>query len=605
MSHKPSFRSLLILGALALASLPASAQTAAPPALKVSAFGRYWGYSEPIYDGWVRSSRYVAVRDGTWLAVDILRPSRGGKVATERLPVVWTHHRYQRAALGEDGKVYTIVDSAPWLADVLRHGYVVAAVDVRGSGASFGRFEGMFSSKETDDAYDVTEWLAAQPWSNGKVGMYGRSYLAFTQYMAASRKPPHLKAIFPEVGGTDVYELIYRGGIYHGPFIEMWNRVVQDADVDEPAMPVDEDKDGSLVRAAVDQHKTNRNAAEIFAALPFRDSVDAASGVQVFRDWTPITYLKEIRESKIPVYLLDGWNDRYVRDEAILFNNLDNPKRLTIGPWTHTQDDHLDFAAEHLRWWDYWIKGIDNGIMKEDPVHYYVIGAPEATAWRSAKQWPLPQEKRTAYWFGAGSLGTAAPAVNGTTKGAKDEFTVDYSAEVSPDPRWGLGHDFPELAAHDAKGLSWTTTPLAAPLEVTGHPIAHLWISSSAPDADVFVYLEEVNEKGQSRYVSEGMLRASNRATADPGYGLLGLPYHRGLKSDQSPLTPGEPVELVIDLYPTSTLFAAGHRLRVTVTGADKANARTPVQSPPPRLTVWREAGRASWVEVPVVPAGR
>ena len=605
MSHKPSFRSLLILGALALASLPASAQTAAPPALKVSAFGRYWGYSEPIYDGWVRSSRYVAVRDGTWLAVDILRPSRGGKVATERLPVVWTHHRYQRAALGEDGKVYTIVDSAPWLADVLRHGYVVAAVDVRGSGASFGRFEGMFSSKETDDAYDVTEWLAAQPWSNGKVGMYGRSYLAFTQYLAASRKPPHLKAIFPEVGGTDVYELIYRGGFYHGPFIEMWSNLVREMDVDEPAMPVDEDKDGSLLRAAVDQHKTNRNAAEIFAALPFRDSVDAASGVQVFRDWTPITYLKEIRESKIPVYLLDGWNDRYVRDEAILFNDLDNPKRLTIGPWTHTQDDHLDFAAEHLRWWDYWLKRIDNGIMKEDPVHYYVIGAPEATAWRSAKQWPLPQEKRTAYWFGAGSLGTAAPAVNGTTKGAKDEFTVDYSAEVSPDPRWGLGHDFPELAAHDAKGLSWTTTPLAAPLEVTGHPIAHLWISSSAPDADVFVYLEEVNEKGQSRYVSEGMLRASNRATADPGYGLLGLPYHRGLKSDQSPLTPGEPVELVIDLYPTSTLFAAGHRLRVTVTGADKANARTPVQSPPPRLTVWREAGRASWVEVPVVPAGR
>src|SRR5947209_20050205 len=236
MSHKPSFRSLLILGALALASLPASAQTAAPPALKVSAFGRYWGYSEPIYDGWVRSSRYVAVRDGTWLAVDILRPSRGGKVATERLPVVWTHHRYQRAALGEDGKVYTIVDSAPWLADVLRHGYVVAAVDARGSGASFGRLEGMFSSKETDDAYDITEWLAAQPWSNGKVGMYGRSYLAFTQYLAASRKPPHLKAIFPEVGGTDVYELIYRGGIYHGPFIEMWSNLVRELDVDKPAL---------------------------------------------------------------------------------------------------------------------------------------------------------------------------------------------------------------------------------------------------------------------------------------------------------------------------------------------------------------------------------
>jgi putative CocE/NonD family hydrolase len=366
--------------------------------------------------------------------------------------------------------VYTIVDGFPWLADVLRHGYVVAAVDARGSGASFGRFEGMFSTHETDDAYDVTEWLAAQPWSSGNVGMYGRSYLAFTQYLAASRKPPHLKAIFPEVGGTDVYELIYRGGIYHGPFIEMWSNLVRELDVDKPALPVDEDKDGALLKAAVEQHKTNRSAAYIFAALPFRDSVDAASGVQVFRDWTPITFLKEIQESKIPTYLLDGWNDRYVRDETILFNNLDNPKRLTIGPWTHTQDDRLDFGAEHLRWWDYWLKGIDNGITKDDPVHYFVIGAPETAAWRSAKSWPLPNEQRTKYWFGAKTLETATP----TGKGAKDEFTVDYSAEVSPDPRWTLGQEFPELSAHDAKGLTWTTPPLVGAVEVTGHPVAHL-----------------------------------------------------------------------------------------------------------------------------------
>lgn len=601
MSGKPSARSLLLAAALVLAPLEASA--AAPSsqkAAKVSAFGRYSGYSEAVYDGWVRSSRYVTARDGTRLAVDIFRPSLKGKVGSEKLPVVWTHHRYQRAQR-DKGRVYTIVDSYPWLADVLRHGYVVAAVDARGSGASFGRFEGMFSTHETDDAYDITEWLGTQPWSSGKVGMYGGSYLAFTQYLAASRKPPHLKAIFPEVGGTDMYELIYRGGIYHGPFIEMWSNVVRELDVDKPALPVDEDKDGSLLKAAVEQHKTNRRAADLFAALPFRDSVDTASGVQVFRDWTPITFLKEIQESKIPVYFVDGWYDRYVRDEAILFNNLDNPRRLTVGPWTHTQNDGLDFGAEHLRWWDYWLKGIDNGIMKEDPVHYFVIGAPKATQWRSAKAWPLPGEQRTKYWLGAKTLTTAEPS----EKGSKDELTVDYSAAVSPDPRWTLERKFPELSAHDAKGLTWTTPPLSSAVEVTGHPVAHLWISSSAPDADVFVYLEDIDGKGKSRYVSEGMLRASNRATADPGYNLLGLPYHRGLKSDQAPLTPGAPVELVIDLYPTSTLFIPGHRIRVTVTGADQANARTPQQTPPPRLTVWREAGRASWMDLPVIPAGK
>jgi putative CocE/NonD family hydrolase len=543
--------------------------------------------------------------------MEIFRPTRGGKVAEERLPVVWTLNRYRCAAVDE-GKAYTILDTFEWLQDVVRHGYVVACADARGSGASFGRFEGMFSLKETQDAYDITEWLGTQSWSNGNVGMYGRSYLGITQYMAAGQKPPHLKALFPEVAVVDMYELIYKGGIYHGPFIEMWSKLVREMDVDKPAPPVDEDRDGSLLAAAVEQHKANRSAADIFAALPYRDSVDRASGAMPFRDWTPITYLQEIRDSKVAIYHLAGWYDRYVRDQLVLYKNLNgqppnnlsnnlsnNPQRISIGPWTHTQRDHFDFAAEHLRWWDYWLKGIDNGVMREDPIHYYVMGAPEDKAWRSAKTWPLPQERRMAYWFGNdGGLGTEAPRA----KGEKDEFSVDYSAAIAPDPRWSVERQFPELSANDAKGLTYTTPPLAAPLEVTGHPIVHLWVSSSAPDADLFVYLEEVEEKGSSRYVTEGMLRASNRATADPGYDLLGLPHHRGLQSDRADLTPDQPVELVIDLFPTSTLFQPGHRLRVTVTGADKANARTLEQNPPPRLTVWREAGRGSYIELPVIP---
>lgn len=589
MPRKPS---LLLAALLAAVSLAAS-----PPVPRVSEFNRYSGYSAPVYDGWVRSSRYVTARDGTRLAVDIFRPTRGGKVAEERLPVVWTHHRYRRADV-EEGKVYTILDSFEWLKDVLRHGYVVAAVDARGSGASFGTFAGMFNLKETQDAYDVTEWLAAQPWSNGKIGMYGRSYLGITQYMAAGQKPPHLRAIFPEVAVTDLYDLLWHGGIFHGPFISFWNGLVRKMDIDDPALPVDEDKDRSLLKAALQEHRANRDAAKLYAALPYRDSVDPQTHVEVYRDWTPITYRRQIRESKVAVYHLAGWYDRYVRDQTMLFRNLDNPQKLTIGPWTHTESDHLDFAAEHLRWWDYWLKGIDNGVMNDAPVHYYVMGAPEATAWRSARTWPLPNERRTAYWFGPDrSLGTVAPKAGP----GRDERTVDSSAAISPDPRWSLERKFPELSAHDARGLTYTTPPLAAPVEVTGYPVVHLWVSASAPDADLFVYLEEVDGKGTARYVSEGMLRASDRATADPGYNTLGLPYHRGNKADRADLTPGQPVELVFDLYPTSTLFAAGHRIRVTVTGADRANAVTPQRNPPPRMTVYREAGKASYVELPVI----
>jgi putative CocE/NonD family hydrolase len=593
MTRIRSCLAILVLALTACVSAPPS-----PSTVQISSFGKYSGYSAPVYDGWVRSSRYVTVRDGTRLAVDVFRPTRGGKVVEEKLPVVWTHHRYQRAAYdAEDKKINTILDTFDWLQDVLRHGYVAAAVDTRGGGASFGTFEGMYNDLETRDAYDVTEWLAVQPWSNGKIGMYGRSYLGVTQYMAATLKPPHLVAIFPEVASMDMYELIYRGGIYHGPFVEFWSDLVRRLDVEEPALPVDEDRDGALLAAAVEEHRRNRSAAEILAATPFRDSVDAKSGRMPFVHWTPITYRKEIEESGVAVYHLAGWFDRYVRDQVVFYRNLKNPQRLVIGPWTHTMRDRFDFAAEHLRWWDYWLKGIDNGIMEEDPVHYYVMGAPEETAWRSAKTWPLPQEKRTAYWFGQGVLSTESPK----EKGARDEYTVDYSTAITPDPRWSVDRTIPELSANDAKGLTWTTPVLTETVEVTGHPVVHLWVSSSAPDADVFVYLEEVDAQGKSHYVSEGMLRASNRATADPGYDLLGLPYHRGNRADQKPLTPGEPVELVFDLYPTSNLFDAGHRIRVTLTGADKTNARTPERNPPPRLTVYREAERASFVELPVV----
>ncbi len=582
---------------LVAASVPAAAQTAVPVAsARISVFGKYSGYSEALYDGWVRSSRYVTARDGTRLAVDVFRPSRAGKVAEEKLPVVWTDNRYRRAFLDE-GKLITAVEMFPWLEDVLHHGYVVAAADVRGSGASFGTFEGMFTLEEARDAYDVTEWLAAQPWSNGKVGMYGRSYLAITQYMAAGQQPPHLKAIFPEMAVADLYALLYHGGIFHGPFIEFWSGLVHTLDVDDPAAPVDGDPGGTLRAAALAAHRGNRDAGKLYAGLPYRDSADPKTGVLPYRDWTPITYLPQIHASKVAIYHLAGWFDRYVRDELVMWKNLDNPQKITIGPWTHSQEEGLDLGAEHLRWWDYWLKGIDNGVMAEEPIHYYVMGAPAERAWRAARTWPLPTARRTDFYLDAGMLTRERSQL----AEAKDDLTVDYSVKVEPDPRWTVRQEMPELSAADAKGLTYTTPPLPSALEVTGHPVAHLWIASSAPDADVFVYLEDVDETGVSHYVSEGALRASNRALSDPGYSFLDLPYHRGNQADRAPLAAGQPVELTFDLFPTAKLFAAGHRLRITVTGADAANARTPQQVPAPRLTVFHGKERASRVELPIV----
>jgi uncharacterized protein len=561
----------------------------------VSRLGEYKGYSELVYDGWERTSFYIPTREGTRLAMDLFRPTRAGKAVTERLPVVWTAHRYQRAGVHE-GQRYTILDTYSWMADLIRHGYVVAVVDVRGAGASFGTFGGQFNQQETRDSYDVTEWLGTQPWSNGKVGMYGGSYLAMTQYMAAGQAPPHLAAIVPEKGGADMYALLWNGGILRAGFVERWTALVRELDVDKPAEPVDGPEGEALLQAAVAEHRANRSMAEITKPLPFRDSVDVKTGVRPWIDWSSITYRKEIERSGVAIYHLAGWFDRYVLGQILLFKNLDNPQRILIGPWSHVQDHGLDVGAEHRRFYDYWLKGIDNGIMKEDPVHYYLMGK----GWRSARQWPLPEEKRTSYWFAAdGRLTPETPSEKG-----RDTLAVDYSASVWPAPRWSLEEVYPaDLSANDAKGITYTTPPLTADVEVTGHPVVRLWLSAEVADADLFVYLEEVDAKGASHYVTEGSLRASLRATADPGYDYLGMPWHHSFAADAAPLPKGEPVELAFDLFPTSNLFDAGHRIRVTVTGSDKANALTPEQTPPPRLVLHREEGRASHIVLPIIPA--
>ena len=154
---------------------------------------------------------------------------------------------------------------------------------------------------------------------------------------------------------------------------------------------------------------------------------------------------------------------------------------------------------------------------------------------------------------------------------------------------------------NDKKGLTYTSPPLSSDLEVTGHPVVHLWVSSSAGDGDFFVYLEDVSEANYSKYITEGNLRASYRAISAAPYEYLGLPYHRSNAEDIADL-PDEPVELVFDLLPTSYVFEAGHRIRITITCADKDNYLTPQLDPPPTVQLYREADHASYIELPIIP---
>ncbi len=589
---------------------------------RVSRPGEYSGYSAPTYDGYQRISQYVTMHDGVRLAVDVLRPTKGGVLHTERLPVAWTHHRYHRAFFRNDSLIDYPKGFGRGVDQLLEHGYVVAAVDTRGGGASFGTQLGFFQREEARDAYEITEWLAAQPWSTGKIGMMGRSYLGITQLFAASEKPPHLKAIFPEMAVFEWYPVIYPGGIFRDDFFAKWQQLTDQLDRSVPfdwgamrfqgVAPVDGPNGKMLRDSAISAHAINRDMLEMWSGVPYRNSVDPKTGKQIHSERGPATYLRAINRSGIPVYTLAGWFDAFPRDALLWYGNLTVPEKLIIGPWFHGQDQGFDLGAERLRWFDYWLKGIDNGIMREPSLRYYVLNAPVGKEWRTASRWPIPQAISTSFYFAAGPS-SSVPSSNDGLLGrgapkslaAADSQTVDTTATLSPGNRWASTYGgpigYPDLAPNDAKGLTYTTPPLNGDVEVIGHPIAHVWVRSSAPDADVFVFLEDVSPTGASNYVTEGVLRASHRKLVKPPFNNFGLPWSRSYQQDMAPL-PDRPTELVFDLLPTAKRFVAGHRIRVTVTGGDRDTHRKLYPNPPPQVVIYRDRTRASRIVLPMAP---
>jgi putative CocE/NonD family hydrolase len=433
----------------------------------------------------------------------------------------------------------------------------------------------------------------------------------------------------------DLYSFSYPGGVFLDDALDMWaNSTNELLDKQLPPVPVDEDVDGSLARAAQAEHQVNVNIHEQSSQQPYRDAVDGQTGEQTYLARSLYRFLPGINESGVAVYAIAGWFDGWPRDHAVWFDNLTVPKRVLFTPFDHVMGTDPgwqamsgalldgDFQigqiatfldAEYLRFFDHHLKGIDNGIMHEPPVWYYTLGAPADQAWSSSEEWPLANQEPTRYYFGAGPSGSVASLNDGsldtTTPSAdvgQDDFVVDYATTMGPKTRWqrvvGGEFEYGDMAERGTASLTYTTPPLADPLEITGHPIVHPWVSSSADDGDLFVYLEKVQADGYVHYLTEGVLRASHRALADPPYRYIGLPYHRSFAEDVEPLPADTPVELVFDLHPTSVLFQSGERLRVRVVGADADTFLTPELDPAPTVSVHRDAAHASYIELPVIP---
>jgi len=470
-----------------------------------------------------------------------------------------------------------------------------------------------------EEVNEILNWAAAQKWCNGKIGMYGDSFQAMIQFAAAAAGNPHLKAIFPASSGFDTYSSVtFPGGVLNKTFASFfsWSTSL----LERVPTPVDSDKDGSLLAQARKERggSTLAKQSEVwFRKFPFRDSL-TADGNRVWEGSGNLyPLLDRINQSGVPVYMTTGWYDLFsgANDMFLWYANLTVTRRLVIRPADHSEVEKdqfdLDHGAEAHRWFDYWLKGIDNGIMNEPSIYYYVMGAAEKDSWRTSDRWPLARQKPTPYHFGEGKTGSVASVNDGFLRleppqniEGLDAYTVDYTTTSGKYSRWyavNWPRNYPDMQANDRKALTYTTPPLEKDLEVTGHPEVHLWLATDAPDLDAFVYLEKVEGSGRSTYITEGILRASHRKLSRAPYNNLGLPFHSHYQSDLEPIPAGQPVELVFRLLSTSHRFAKGSRIRIAVAFADADNFETPLIDPAPKLRVLRDKDHPSFVELPVL----
>ena len=611
---------------------------------KISELGRYQGYSEKIYDSHIRRSSYLTLADGTRLAYDLILPAKDNLPAAEPLPTLFKYTPYLRTftVFDENGKNimaesyhltfkekamlrvrYWVYDRGnlmdplfrtPWLEDMVYHGYAVIVVERPGTGASFGVMDPSFKvgAREADQ---ILDWIAAQEWSDGNIGMFGDSWQAQIQFAAASTGNPHLKAIFPVSGSMDNYSsVIYPGGVYNKAFGSLFSQLT--ALLETVVTPVDQDVDGELLAQALAQRAgstVGEESSNVFARYPFRDTLNS-TGQKMWEDvFALYPLLDDINRADVPIYLVNGWFDLFTKDMFLWYVNLTTPRRLLVLPYDHSlmegESSDFDIGAEAHRWFDYWLKGIQNGIMDEAPIHYYLMNTSKDTAWKTSEQWPLVGQVTTALYFSEGETGSVDSVNDGfalptppASSGCQDLYHVDYSTTSGAVSRWtavNWERDYPDMSANDAKGLTYTTAPLASDLPVIGHPVAHLWLATTAPDLDVFVYLEEVDPQGHSTYITEGTLRASHRLAVDAPYNALGLPFYRHYKSDLLPLRDEERFELSLDLLPTAWLFHHGSRVRVTVTFADAGSFDTPILDPAPEVRLLCDIDHPSYIELP------
>ncbi|WP_417318690.1 CocE/NonD family hydrolase [Emcibacter sp.] len=543
--------------------------------------------SRKQFSEYIRESLYVPVRDGTRLAMSIYRPAIEGKAVDQQFPVVFAMTPYRARYYHKDGSIAEI-GLSDWLAlkGLTDFGYIVAVADIRGKGASFGYRRGFQDRTEAYDGFDLVEWLADQSWSTGNVGMIGCSYLGGAAVQVATTAPPALKAIFAGATDFDKYSFVRRGGIT----AQFNTRPDEPPVVDLQSVPMDEDKDGSMLKAAVAEHAKNTPMAGLWYGMPYRDSVSEYTGNQFWKEVGPYTYLDKLKASGIATYFWSNWQDEPTEQVLLAAKNVGG--KLLVGPGTHcVPPPGFDFSGEVRKYFDYHLKGMKTGLY-EEPLYTYLVNDGDDSRWVRSNRLPGEDAIRERFYL----TGTGTLEKSPQDKGGSRSFQVNYKVNNKEYfPFW--------VEPMDDFGLVYTSEPLQKDRLLQGQAMVRLGLKSDKADVNVFAYLEDVAPDGKISVLAFGRLAASHRKETEAPYDMLGMPWHSGRKDDVSLLVPGEKAEMKISLLPASQVIRAGHRLRLVIAGADprQRNLEQIKQSPAPIITILSGEMDGSYLELPFV----
>jgi putative CocE/NonD family hydrolase len=567
----------------------------------------------------------LTMSDGTVLRANVYLPA-----STGRYPTVLTATGYNKDAANPTGTGCEgsagIAGDEPGLTE---KGFAVMVIDDRGTGASGGKWDS-WGQRTQEDYKEVLDWIQAQSWSDSRVASTGESYMGITSLLIAEAdaarvaegKPRAVQAVWADIPMADAYrDVTFQGGALDSGFMPLWLGLVNGlSDLPPSSLSSDPEEAATVYLEHLLGNAEFAGEKLLGATLGEEASYDGP----FYRLRSPVVRASQIT---VPVVIQGGWWDLFQRGEPLLWESLENSRDrvLIMSPHYHvTEGPPLEDPSLKQEWFSHWLLKAKNGVQETPKVNLYSINGEH---WEHATRFPLPKTKyQRVYLSGAasgssplslhdGSLASSAPAA---AQAGDTEPLLPASSPCSRmTAQWTAGaasNSFCDTdnVTYEATSLTYTTAPVQSATKVTGPITANLWATLSTTDATLIAVLSEVEPSGASNQITAGFLLASQRAV-DPALSTYGpnnvmiRPWHPFTKESQQAVTPGEPTEYNVEIYPTSAIVKPGNRLRLTIGTANTFTTQTPLPSLGQELggtlTVLHDSKHPSNVLLPITPA--